>query len=206
MTSVHLSIHSLTRMSTNLSVATVANRFVVLAHVPQPHDLECYADAMRAASGGGELPTLSGERSRLAAALRDAVLDTMDSEDVGILRRLEEMQQSTVALVRRVGEMARLREDLRAEITALEDSLPAGLGSVTCSESSVVANLRGVLTMVLGSVCGGTPIHPAELPAVIKAVTAALAPDDDGATPTVAALRLAVRNVVGCDGDGDAIE
>ena len=41
---------------------------------------------------------------------------------------------------------------------------------------------------------------------MIKAVTVALTADADGATPTVATLRHAVRNAVGCDGDGDAVE
>jgi hypothetical protein len=59
--------------------------------------------------------------------------------------------------------------------------------------------------MVLGSVCRSAgPIHPAELPAVMKVVTAALAHSNEGTSPAgvltpVAVLRRAVYDAVGSD-------
>lgn len=119
--------------------------------------------------------------------------------------------QATAVLIEQVGLLSRTRDELLAEVATLEETLPAELQSVqadraAASRHTVAANLRGSLLHVLSYVAGGVAIHPTELPAIIKGVTAALAPrvpDADGDTaaaatavlPPIQAMRQAILAV-----------
>lgn len=133
--------------------------------------------------------------------------------------------QDTAAIAKHVAQLAETRDELLAEVATLEETLPSELRRDTAegatgtdttpsthARAALAANARGSLLYILSHVAGGTPIHPAHLPAIIKSVNVVLAArahdgpnnvasESEQASPAlIGALRDAVLAVVAPQG------